>query len=112
MTITVHMVGGVFGDDRMTRIQGRTLTVSNRGAVEAERGLRADTMAELTRLARVVAELDRSPSAEPEYVDDGGTTTIEITLPDISAQILLSAGDDAPTPVWDLLDAVDRAGRA
>ena len=112
MMITVHVVGGVFGDDRMTRIQGRTLTVTNRGAVEAERKLRADTVAELTRLARVVADLNRSPSAEPGYVDDGGTTTIEITLPDISARIVLSAGDDAPRPVWDLLDAVDRAGSA
>ena len=111
MEITVHVVGGVFGDDRMTRIQGRMVTVTNYGAVEVERELPTDTIAELTRLARVVTGLTLPP-ARPGYVDDGGTTTIGITLPDTFAQIVLNAGDDAPRPVWDLLDAVDRAGRA
>jgi hypothetical protein len=108
MEITVHVVGGVFGDDRMTRLQGRMLTVTNHGAVEVEQELPSDTVAELTRLASVVAGLTLPPAGDG-YVDDGGTTTIEITLPDTSARIVLNAGEDAPRPIWDLLDAVDRA---
>ncbi len=112
MEITVRTEGGIFGDDRVRRIRDRMLTVTNHGAVEAERELPAATVAELAGLARVVARLrPKPPPAEPGYVDDGGTTTIEVILPGTSARIVLNAGDDAPQPVWDLLDAVDRAER-
>jgi hypothetical protein len=111
MEITVRTEGGVFGDDRMRRIRDRMLTVTNHGALEVQRELSARTVAELADLARVVAGLRPAPPAEPGYVDDGGTTTIEITLPDASARIVLNAGENAAQPVWDLLDAVERAER-
>ena len=37
---------------------------------------------------------------------DGGTTTIEISAKK-SARIVLAAGDDAPEPIWALLDSVE-----
>lgn len=111
LEVTVRTVGGAFGDDRVTRISNRTLTVTNHGEVEAEQELAAATRAEVTKLAHDVAELTVPPPAESGYVDDGGTTTIEITLPDAHQRIVLNAGDDAPEPVWELLDGLDRARR-
>ena len=110
--VMVRTVGGVFGDDRVTRIANRTLTVTNHGRVEAEQELPAAAQAMVAKLAHDVAELTVPPPAESAYVDDGGTTTIEITLPDASSRIVLNAGDDAPEPVWELLDGLDRARRA
>lgn len=113
LEVTVRTVGGVFGDDRVTRISNQTMTVTNHGEVEARQELPPAAQAEVAELAKEVAELTVPPPAESGYVDDGGTTTIEITLPDAQQQrIVLNAGDDAPQPVWDLLDGVDRARHA
>jgi len=112
LEVTVRTVGGVFGDDRVTRISNRTMTVTNHGEVEARQELPPAAQAEVAELAKEVAELTVPPPAESGYVDDGGTTTIEITLPDAQQRIVLNAGDDAPQPVWDLLDGVDRARHA
>lgn len=109
LEVTVRTVGGVFGDDRVTRISNQTLTVTNHGEVEAEQELAAAAQAEVAELAQQVAELTVPPPAESGYVDDGGSTTIEITLPDAQQRIVLNAGDDAPQPVWDFLDGLDRA---
>ena len=112
LEVTVHMVGGVFGDDRVTRISNQTVTVTNNGAVEARQELPPAAQAEVAELAKEVAGLTVPPPAESGSVDDGGTTTIEITLPDAQQRIVLNAGDDAPQPVWDFLDGVDRARQA
>ena len=112
LEVTVRTVGGVFGDDRVTRISNQTLTVTNHGEVEAEQELAAASQAEVAELAQQVAELTVPPPAESGYVDDGGSTTIEITLPDAQQRIVLNAGDDAPQPVWDFLDGLDRARQA
>ena len=112
LEVTVHTVGGVFGDDRVTRISNRTMTVTNHGEVESRQQLPPAAQAEVAELAKEVAELTMPPPAESGYVDDGGTTTIEITLPDAQQRIVLNAGDDAPQSVWDLLDGVDRARHA
>jgi hypothetical protein len=112
LEVTVHTVGGVFGDDRVTRISNRTLTVTNHGEVEVRQELPPAAQREVTELAKEVARLPVPPTAESGYVDDGGTTTIEITLPDAQQRIVLNAGDDAPQPVWDFLDGVDRARHA
>lgn len=109
LEVTVHKVGGVFGDDRITRVARKRMTVTNHGAVEAERALPDGAHEEVTKLAREVADLALPDPREPGYVDDGGTTTIEITLPEARQRIVLSAGDDAPQPVWDLLDGLERA---
>jgi hypothetical protein len=113
LEITVRTVGGVFGDDRVTRLTNRTLTVTNHGKVEAEQKLAAAAQAEVSELAREVAGLTVPPPAESGYVADGGSTTIEITLGSSASQrIVVNAGDDAPQPVWDLLDSLDRARRS
>lgn len=109
LEVTVHKVGGVFGDEKVTRVTQQKITVTTNGAVEAERELPDDAHAEVRKLARKVAELTVPERAEAAYVDDGGTTTIEITLPDASQRIVLNAGDDAPQSVWDLLDGLERA---
>jgi hypothetical protein len=112
LEVTVHTVGGVFGDDRVTRISDRTMTVTNHGRVEARQELPPAAQAEVAELAKEVAQLTVPPTAESAYVDDGGTTTIEIILPDAQQRIVLNAGDDAPQSVWDLLDGLDRARHA
>jgi hypothetical protein len=109
LQVTVRKVGGIFGDDRVTRVARKKMTVTNHGAVEAERELPDVTHEEVTKLAREVAGLTMPDPREPGYVDDGGTTTIEITLPEARQRIVLNAGDDAPQPVWDLLDGLERA---
>ena len=93
----MRTVGGVFGDDRVTRISNQTMTVTNHGEVEAEQELPAAAHAEVTELAQEVAGLTVPPPAESGYVDDGGTTTIEITLPDAQQRIVLNAGDERPS---------------
>ena len=112
LEVTVRTIGGVFGDDRVTRISNQTMTVTNHGEVETRQELPPTAQAEVAELAREVAGLTMPPPAESGYVDDGGTTTIEITLPDAQQRIVLNAGDDAPQPVWDFLDGVDRARQA
>lgn len=106
--VTVHTVGGVFGDDKVTRVARQTMTVTNHGKVEAERALPAGAQAEVSKLAHEVAELTMPDPPEAAYVPDGGTTTIEISLPEAHQRIVLNAGDDAPQPVWDLLDGLER----
>lgn len=112
LEVTVRTVGGVFGDDRVTRISQGMLTVTNHGEVEAEQELAGAAHSEVAELAQQVAGLPVPPPADSGYVDDGGSTTIEITLPDAQQRIVLNAGDDAPQPVWDFLDGLDRARRA
>ena len=113
LEVTVRTIGGVFGDDRVTRISNQTMTVTNHGEIETRQELPPAAQAEVAELAKEVAGLTMPPPAESGYVDDGGTTTIEITLPDAQQQrIVLNAGDDAPQPVWDFLDGVDRARQA
>ena len=107
--LTVHKLGGVFGDDVVTRVARKKMTITNHGAVEAERELPDDAHEEVSKLAQEVAELTVPDPPKSEYVDDGGTTTIEITMPDAHQRIVLGAGDDAPQPVWDLLDGLERA---
>lgn len=109
MEVTVHTVGGVFGDDKITRVARKTMTVTNHDTLEAERELPDVAYEEVSRLAQKAAELTVPDPPESEYMPDGGTTTIEITLPNAHQRIVLNAGDDAPQPVWDLLDGLERA---
>lgn len=109
LVLTVHKVGGVFGDDVVTRVARKKMIITNHGAVEAERELPDDAHEEVSKLAQEVAELTVPDPPKSGYVDDGGTTTIEITMPDAHQRIVLGAGDDAPQPVWDLLDGLERA---
>ena len=109
MEVTVHTVGGVFGDDKITRVARKTMTVTNHDTLEAERDLPDVASEEVSRLAQKAAELTVPDPPEAEYVPDGGTTTIEITLPNAHQRIVLNAGDEAPQPVWDLLDGLERA---
>lgn len=109
LEVTVHRVGGVFGDDKVTRVQHKTMTVTNHGAVEVQQELPDVAHEEVTKLAHEVADLTMPEPPESGYVVDGGTTTIDITLPDAHQRIVLNAGDDAPQQVWDLLDGLERA---
>ena len=62
-----------------------------------------------------MADLELPAPAPPKAAVDGGTTTIEITedVTDdrVHRRIVLSAGDDAPEPVWALLDTVEALSR-
>ena len=109
LEVTVRKVGGVFGDDKVTRVRSKRMTVTNHGAVEAERELPDGAHEEVSKLAQEVAGLPVPHRLESGYVDDGGTTTIEITVSGAHQRIVLNAGDDAPQPVWDLLDGLERA---
>ena len=109
LEVTVHTVGGVFGDDKITRVKHKTMTVTNHGTVETQQELPDVAHEEVTKLAHDVTDLTMPEPPESGYVVDGGTTTIEITLPDAHQRIVINAGDDAPQPVWDLLDGLERA---
>ena len=111
LEVTVHTVGGVFGDDRLTRVAEQTMTVTNHGAVEARRELPDGAHQEVAKLARRLAGVEMPEPAESGYVPDGGSTTIEVNLPNAHQRIVLNAGDDAPQPVWDLLDRLERIRR-
>ena len=104
--VSVHVTGGVFGDDLLTAVNGDELTVHEAGEQLVSRQLPARSVARVRQLARQVAELDVVSHAEPAV--DGGTTTIEIDDDDARHRtIVVAAGDDPPGVVWDLLDTVE-----
>jgi hypothetical protein len=109
MQITISIVGGVMGDDRVTSIRGDRLVVTDHGKTRIDRRLTRGEVDQLERLANKVARVTIPERAHPEAVD-GGTTTIEIAA-DKTKRIELWAGEDAPNSVWELLYAIDALGR-
>ncbi len=106
MKVSIHVTGGVFGDDVLTAVDGDELTMRRGdGQQLVSRQLPAQSAAEVSRLARQVAELDVVSRGEPAV--DGGTTRIEIDDDAMHRTIVVAAGDDPPRAVWDLLDAVE-----
>lgn len=110
MRLTVSVAGGVLNRDRVLSVDDHELRVAEDGEVRAHRRLARADVDHLHDLAARVADLDLPPSKPGEYAVDGGTTTIEIAEP-VNQRIVLSAGDDAPEPVWALLDAVKALSR-
>jgi hypothetical protein len=108
--LTVSVAGGVLNRDRVLSVDDHELRVAEDGEVRAHRRLARADVDHLRDLAARVAGLDLPPSKPGEYAVDGGTTTIEIAEP-VNQRIVLSAGDDAPEPVWALLDAVKALSR-
>jgi hypothetical protein len=108
--LTVSVAGGVLNRDRVLSVDDHELRVAEDGEVRAHRRLARADVDHLHDLATRVAGLDLPPSKPGEYAVDGGTTTIEIAEP-VNQRIVLSAGDDAPEPVWALLDAVKALSR-
>jgi hypothetical protein len=108
--LTVSVAGGVLNRDRVLSVDDHELRVAEDGEVRAHRRLARADVDHLRDLATRVAGLDLPPSKPGEYAVDGGTTTIEIAEP-VNQRIVLSAGDDAPEPVWALLDAVKALSR-
>jgi hypothetical protein len=108
--LTVSVAGGVLNRDRVLSVDDHELRVAEDGEVRAHRRLARADVDHLHALAAQVAGLDLPPSKPGEYAVDGGTTTIEIAEP-VNQRIVLSAGDDAPEPVWALLDAVKALSR-
>jgi hypothetical protein len=109
MQITISIVGGVMGDDRVTSIRGDRLVVTDHGETRIDRRLAGGEVDQLERLANKVAGVTIPERAHLEAVD-GGITTIEIAA-DKTKRIELWAGEDAPKSVWALLDAIDALGR-
>jgi hypothetical protein len=108
--LTVSVAGGVLNRDRVLSVDDHELRVAEDGEVRAHRRLARADVDHLRDLATRVVGLDLPPSKPGEYAVDGGTTTIEIAEP-VNQRIVLSAGDDAPEPVWALLDAVKALSR-
>lgn len=115
MRLTVSVVGGVLNSNRVLSVDDRELRVAEDGKVRANRQLTSADANHLHDLAATVADLDLPASEPTEYAVDSGTTTIEIadgTARDtVRRRIVLSAGEDAPEPVWALLDAMDALSR-
>lgn len=115
MRVTVSLTGGVFNDHRVLSINDRELKVTERGKLRSNRRLAPADADHLSDLAATVAGLELPAPAPPKAAVDGGTTTIEIaedvTDGRVHRRIVLSAGDDAPEPVWALLDTVEALGR-
>jgi hypothetical protein len=113
--LTVSVAGGVLNSNRVLSVDDRELRVAEDGKVRAHRQLASADADHLHDLAAKVADVDLPPSTSSEYAVDGGTTTIEIaddTAEDTARRrIVLSAGEDAPEPVWALLDAMDALSR-
>ncbi len=116
MRLTVSVAGGVLNSNRILSVDDRELTVAEDGKIQANRQLASADADHLHDLAAKVADLDLPESRSTEYVVDGGTTTIEIADDTagetVGRRIVLSAGEDAPEPVWALLDAMDALARA
>jgi hypothetical protein len=110
MKVTVSILGGVMGDDRVTSIRGDQLTVIDHGKIRMNRRLAPDALHRIERLAHEVVSVTMPAREYPKAVD-GGTTTIEIAV-EKTRRIELWAGEDAPEPVWALLDAVDALVRS
>jgi hypothetical protein len=113
--LTVSVAGGVLNSNRVLSVDDRVLSVAEDGKVRASRQLASADADHLHDLAAKVADLDLPASESMEYAVDGGTTTIEIAddtaAGTVRRRIVLSAGDDAPEPVWALLDAMDALSR-
>jgi hypothetical protein len=113
--LTVSVAGGVLNSNRVLSVDDRELTVAEDGEVRANRQLASADADHLHDLAAKVADLDLPVPESTEYAVDGGTTTIEIADDAaggaVRRRIVLSAGEDAPEPVWALLDAVDALSR-
>jgi hypothetical protein len=109
LQVTVSIRGGLMDDDRVTSIRGDQLTIMDRGKIRGRRRLPPGDVDQLERLASEVARLTM-PSRKPPIAVDGGTTTIEIAAGQ-TKRIELSAGEDAPEPVWELLYLVDGLSR-
>jgi hypothetical protein len=113
--LTVSVAGGVLNSNRVLSVDDRELRVAEDGKVRANRQLASADVDHLHDLAAKVADLDLPASESTEYAIDGGTTTIEIaddSAHTVRRRIVLSAGEDAPEPVWVLLDAMDELSRA
>jgi hypothetical protein len=107
--LTVSIRGGVMDDDRVISVYGDHLTVTDHGKIRASRRLESDSIDQLERLANDVMGVNIPDRVHPKAVDSG-TTTIEIASGKIK-RIELWAGEDAPEPVWALLDAVEALSR-
>jgi hypothetical protein len=107
--LTVSIRGGVIDDDRVISVYGNHLTVTDHGKIRASRQLESDSIDQLERLANDVMGVTIPDRVHPKAVD-GGITTIEIASGKIK-RIELWAGEDAPEPVWALLDAVEALSR-
>jgi hypothetical protein len=107
--LTVSIRGGVMDDDRVISVYGNHLTVTDHGKIRASRQLESDSIDQLERLANDVMGVTIPDRVHPKAVD-GGITTIEIASGKIK-RIELWAGEDAPEPVWALLDAVEALSR-
>jgi hypothetical protein len=107
--LTVSIRGGVMDDDRVISVYGDHLTVTDHGKVRTSRRLESDSVDRLERLANDVMDVSIPDRVHPKAVD-GGTTTIEIAS-ERTQRIELWAGEDAPEPVWALLDAVEALSR-
>src|SRR5918995_2543747 len=103
--VTVSIVGGIFNDDRVLALVDGQLTVSDHGKSHSHSGLAPLALDRVWKLANEVAGLPVPRGAGSDAVD-GGTTTIEIAARN-PARIVLAAGDDAPEPVWELLNSVE-----
>jgi hypothetical protein len=114
--LTVSVAGGVLNSNRVLSVNERELSVAEDGKVRTNLHLASADADQLHDLAAKVVDLDLPASESTEYAVDGGTTTIEIaddTAEDtVRRRIVLSAGADAPEPVWALLDAMDALSRA
>jgi hypothetical protein len=107
--LTVSIRGGVMDDDRVISVYGDHLTVTDHGKIRASRRLESDRIDQLERLANDVMGVNIPDRVHPKAVDSG-TTTIEIASGK-TKRIELWAGEDAPEPVWALLDAVEALSR-
>ncbi len=113
--LTVSVAGGVLNSNRVLSVDDRELSVAEDGKVRDNRRLTSADADHLHDLAAKVVNLDLPASRSAEYAVDGGTTTIEIADDaagdTVRRRIVLSAGEDAPEPVWALLDAMDALSR-
>jgi len=107
--LTVSIRGGVMDDDRVISVYGDHLTVTDHGKSRASRRLEPAAVDQVERLAHEVMGVTIPERVHPKAVD-GGSTTIEIVA-EKTKRIELWAGEDAPEPVWALLDAVDALSR-
>jgi hypothetical protein len=101
----VSIVGGIFNDDRVLALADDQLTVTDHGKTHSHTGLAPSALRRVWQLADEVAGLSVPLGKAADSVD-GGTTTIEISAKK-AARIVLAAGDDAPEPIWALLDSVE-----
>ena len=95
-------------DDRVTSVRGDQLTVKDHGKIRIDRRLAPRDVDHVERLANEVVGVTMYEPAHEKAVD-GGITTIEIAG-DKTKRIELWAGEDAPEPVWALLQCNRRAG--